>query len=59
MIAVFDDFIKDETLLKEIADQGDAFFYPTGQYTYWKGWWSNDPKNVKQRLIKYNKKNKK
>tara|TARA_R110000803_G_scaffold150128_1_gene215532 strand:- start:219 stop:791 length:573 start_codon:yes stop_codon:yes gene_type:complete len=53
MIAVFDDFIKDENLLKEIADAGDEFFYPTGQYKYWKGWWNNDPKNVKQRLIKY------
>jgi hypothetical protein len=53
MIAVFDDFIQDEALLQEIANEGDNFFYPTGQYTYWKGWWTSDPKNVKQRLIKY------
>jgi hypothetical protein len=53
MIAVFDDFIKDETLLKEIAEAGDSFFYPTGKYTYWKGWWTKEPANVKQRLIKY------
>jgi hypothetical protein len=53
MIAVFDDFIKDENLLKEIEEAGDDFFYPTAQYTYWKGWWNNEPKTVKQRLIKY------
>lgn len=53
MIAVFDDFIKDETLLKEIAAEGDSFFYPTGKYTYWKGWWTKPAANVKQKLTEY------
>ena len=52
MIAVFDDFIKDETLLKEIQDDPN-FYIPTGTYTYYKGWWNSEPTNVKQRLIKY------
>jgi len=53
MIAVFDDFVQDENLLKEIAEQGDSFYIPTGQYKYWKGWWNSDPKNVKQKLAQY------
>ena len=53
MIAVFDDFIKDEALLDEIASAGDSFFYPTGKYTYWKGWWNKPAETVKQRLIQY------
>ena len=53
MITVFDDFIKDEQLLKDIAAEGDAFFYPTGQYRYWKGWWTTPAESVKHRLIQY------
>ena len=53
MIAVFDDFIQDETLLNDIAAEGDDFFYPTGKYTYWKGWWAKPASNVKQRLTQY------
>ena len=53
MIAVFDDFIQDETLLNDIATEGDDFFYPTGKYTYWKGWWAKPAENVKQRLTQY------
>jgi len=52
MIAVFDDFIKDENLIKDI--QNDPNFYiPTGYYKYWKGWWNKEPETVKQRLIQY------
>lgn len=53
MIAVFDDFIQDENLLKKIKTEGDNFFYPTGIYTYWKGWWSKPAANLKQELIQY------
>lgn len=53
MITVFDDFVKDEQLLKDIAAEGDKFFYPTGAYTYWKGWWTKPAETVKQRLIEY------
>jgi len=53
MITVFDNFIQDESLLKEIANEGDNFFYPTAEYKYWKGWWNKEPETVKQRLIKY------
>ena len=52
MIAVFDDFIKDESLIKEIQEDPN-FYIPTGQYKYYKGWWNSEPNNVKQRLIKY------
>lgn len=53
MIAVFDDFIKDQDLLDAIANEGDSFYYPTGVYKYWKGWWTSPAANVKQRLAQY------
>ena len=53
MIAVFDDFIKDEQLLQDIANEGMDFYVPTGSYRYWKGWWNKPAANVKQRLAEY------
>ena len=52
MITVFDDFIKDEQLLKDIAED-KTFFQDPGVYYYWKGWWNSEAKSVKQRLIEY------
>ena len=36
MIAVFDNFIKDQSLLDEIKNDG-SFFSDPGKYKYWKG----------------------
>lgn len=52
MIAVFDDFIKDEQLLKDIAED-KTFFQDPGVYYYWKGWWENEANSVKKKLIEY------
>lgn len=52
MIAVFDDFIKDEKLLKEIAED-KTFFQDPGVYYYWDGWWKDEANSVKKRLIEY------
>jgi hypothetical protein len=54
MIAVFDDFIKDEKLLKDIAAD-KTFFQDPGVYYYWKGWWKDDnaENSVKKRIIEY------
>lgn len=53
MIAVFDNFIKDEELLKEIAESHSELFDQTGAYKYWKGWWTKPADNVAQRLTQY------
>ena len=52
MIAVFDNFIIDQSLLDEIKND-DTFFSDPGIYKYWKGWWSKDAINIKQRLAQY------
>ena len=52
MIAVFDNFIKDEKLLKDIS-QDTAFFEDPGVYYYWKGWWESEANSIKKRLIEY------
>jgi hypothetical protein len=53
MIAVFDDFIKDEVLLSESAQSEKELFETTGAYKYWKGWWTKPASNVAQRLTQY------
>lgn len=55
MIAVFDDFIKDEELLLELSNdiESGEFFKTTGAYKYWKGWWDSPQKNIKQKLTEY------
>jgi len=52
MIAVFDNFIKDQSLLDEIKNDG-SFFSDPGKYKYWKGWWAKDADNIYQRLTQY------
>mgnify|MGYP000695634982 CR=1 FL=1 len=52
MIAVFDNFIVDQSLLDEIKND-DTFFSDPGIYKYWKGWWTKEPNNTKQKLANY------
>ena len=40
MIAVFDNFIQDENLLKEIQDNYNDIFKDPGVYKYYNGWWN-------------------
>jgi hypothetical protein len=49
MIAVFDDFIKDKTLLEEIEND-ETFFQDPGVYYYWKGWWNGESNTIKKKL---------
>lgn len=54
MITIRDNFIKDENLLKDIAND-ESFFADPGVYYWWKGWFNEQPGTeltVKQRLIK-------
>lgn len=52
MIAVFDDFITDENLLKEIAED-TTFFQDPGVYYYWKAWWNSEANSTKKKIIEY------
>lgn len=52
MITVFDDFIKDEQLLQDVAND-PAIWSKTGDYKYWKGWWNKPAENTAQRLTEY------
>ena len=52
MIAVFDNFIKDQSVLDEIKNE-KTFFDNPGVYKYWKGWWTKEPCNIKQKLARY------
>lgn len=51
MIAIFDDYIKNEKFLKEIEDNMDDIFKDPGTYKWWGGWWTTPPKNTTQKLI--------
>lgn len=53
MIAVFDNFIQDENLLKEIQDNYDDIFKDPGKYKYWNGWWNNPANNTTKKIIQY------
>jgi hypothetical protein len=53
MITIRDNFIKDEKLLRDIAND-NTFFADPGVYYWWKGWFNEEPGHeptVKQRLI--------
>lgn len=55
MIAVFDNFIKDESLIDQIKND-ENFFSDPGSYYYWNGWWNStivEIPTLKQRLIHY------
>lgn len=53
MIAVFDNFIKDENLLKEIQDNYRDIFKDPGNYKYWNGWWNTPANNTTKKVIEY------
>lgn len=53
MIAVFDNFIKDENLLKEIQDNYQDIFKDPGNYKYWNGWWNTPASNTTKKVIEY------
>lgn len=52
MITVFDDFIQDEQLLQDVAND-NSIWERTGDYKYWKGWWKKPAENTAQRLAEY------
>lgn len=47
---VIDDFIKDEGLLEEIAND-ENFFGPNGNFMWWDGWWNSPTDTLKKRII--------
>jgi len=54
MITIRDNFIKNEDLLSDIAND-ESFFADPGVYYWWKGWFNEHPGTdltIKQRLIK-------
>jgi len=53
MIAVFDNFIQDETLLKEIQDNYNDIFKDPGVYKRWDGWWNTPANNTTKKIIDY------
>jgi hypothetical protein len=53
MIAVFDNFIQDETLLKEIQDNYNDIFKDPGVYKWWDGWWKSPIDNTTKKIIDY------
>ena len=53
MIAVFDNFIQDETLLKEIQDNYNDIFKDPGVYKWWDGWWNTPANNTTKKIIDY------
>ena len=53
MIAVFDNFVTDEKLLKDLATNHDAIFADPGKYKYWSGWWNTKANNTIKNLIEW------
>lgn len=53
MIAVFDNFIQDEDLLKEIKTNKEDIFKDPGVFKWYPGWWNSQAKNTTQRIIQY------
>lgn len=52
MIAVFDNFIEDPDLLKEIQED-QTFFNDPGVYYWWNAWFNTPADTLKKRLIEY------
>ena len=46
---IIDDFIKDEALLDEIAND-ENFFGPNGRFMWWDGWWNSPTDTLKKEL---------
>ena len=53
MIAVFDNFIKDENLLNEIQQNWGHIFREHGVYKWWDGWWNTEANNTTKKIIQY------
>jgi len=53
MIAVFDNFIQDENLLKEIQNNYNDIFKDPGVYKWWDGWWNSSVDNTTKKIIDY------
>ena len=53
MIAVFDNFIQDESLLKEIEHNFDSIFGDRGVYKWYDGWWNSPANNTTKKIIEY------
>jgi hypothetical protein len=49
---IIDNFIKDQTLLKEI-EEDKTFFGPNGNFMWWDGWWNSDANTLKKRIIEH------
>tara|TARA_R110000822_G_scaffold2772_14_gene12888 strand:- start:1155 stop:1706 length:552 start_codon:yes stop_codon:yes gene_type:complete len=47
---IIDDFIKDKSLLEQIA-RDNTFFNNNGQYFWYDGWWNQKPNTLKKKLI--------
>lgn len=52
MLLVIDNFIKDESLLKEIEND-PTFFADVGNYYWWDGWWSKPAETTRQKVVQY------
>lgn len=52
MIAVFDNFITDPNLLKELKED-QTFFNDPGVYYWWDAWFNSPANTLKKRLIEY------
>ena len=53
MIAVFDNFIKDEKLLAEIKLNKSKIFKDPGVYKYYDGWWKSPINTTTKKIIEY------
>jgi len=53
MIAVFDNFIKDQNLIREIQANYQDMFKDPGVYKWWDGWWNSPANNTTKKIIQY------
>ena len=53
MIAVFDNAIQDDNILKRINTNWDTIFADPGVYKYWDGWWNSPINNTTKEIIEY------
>lgn len=53
MIAVFDNAIQDDNILKRINTNWDTIFGDPGVYKYWDGWWNSPINNTTKEIIEY------
>jgi hypothetical protein len=53
MIAVFDNFIQDENLLKEIEQNKTELFKEPGVFKWYSGWWNSPATNTAKKIIEY------